>query len=145
MNLKEKKQVQSVPLDKHYGQIVERAIRRNGFSISELARLANVNRRSVYNWFNQRYLKPEIIFRVGCALKYDFSQDFPELFTEEEFKRAFQQANVTSALLNTESPEPDNLNYWKNKYIAILEEYNELLLKQVKNDTVAPHTLMKRP
>jgi len=53
-------------MDKHYGQIVELIIRKKGYSISELARLSYVNRRSVYNWFNQKYLKPEIIYRIGC-------------------------------------------------------------------------------
>ncbi|MDB5019809.1 MAG: hypothetical protein JWQ28_936, partial [Pedobacter sp.] len=46
-------------MSKHYGQILERAIRRNGNSISDVARLLNINRRSVYNWFNQAQLRPE--------------------------------------------------------------------------------------
>jgi transposase-like protein len=52
-------------MDKHYGQIVELVIRKGGYSISEIARLTLINRKSVYNWFNQKYLKPEIIYRIG--------------------------------------------------------------------------------
>lgn len=118
--------------DRHYGHIIERIIRRNGYSISELARLTNVNRRSIYNWFNQKNLKPEIIFRIGCALKHDFSEEFPELFNENDFekivaptKEPFEEPNT-----NTEVTS----GYWKDKYIKVLEEYNRLLINQVKQE-----------
>lgn len=112
-------------MDKHYGEIIERAIRRNGYSISELARLTKVNRRSIYNWFNQPKFKPDIIFKIGCALKHDFSVEFPELFSTEDFQRAF----ANSKLINTEIlvEEIEKINYWKDKYISLLEEYNHLL------------------
>lgn len=118
-------------MDKHYGHIMERIIRRNGYSISELARLTNVNRRSIYNWFNQKNLKAEIIFRIGCALKHDFSEEFPELFSENDFEKVVtsKPTDATQIAGNEESS-----NYWKDKYISVLEEYNRLLVKQVKND-----------
>jgi hypothetical protein len=74
-------------MEMHYGQIVEQIIRRKGYSISELARLTKVNRRSVYNWFNQKQLKPEIIFRIGTVVNYDFSAEFPGLFPDEDFSK----------------------------------------------------------
>lgn len=119
-------------MEKHYGHIIERIIRRNGYSISELARLTNVNRRSIYNWFNQKNLKPEIIFRIGCALKHDFSEEFPELFTEDEFQKVISPEKTST----DETPiiSEGTSNYWKDKYIKILEEYNRLLVNQVKQD-----------
>ncbi|MFC6099801.1 helix-turn-helix domain-containing protein [Olivibacter domesticus] len=119
-------------MDKHYGHIIERIIRRNGYSISELARLTNVNRRSIYNWFNQKSLKPEIIFRIGCALKHDFSEEFPELFTEDEFQKVIVPPKNHSE--DTEDNPEGSSSYWKDKYIKILEEYNRLLVNQVKHD-----------
>ncbi|MDM8176743.1 MULTISPECIES: helix-turn-helix domain-containing protein [Olivibacter] len=119
-------------MDKHYGHIIERIIRRNGYSISELARLTNVNRRSIYNWFNQKNLKPEIIFRIGCALKHDFSEEFPELFTEDEFQKVIAPAKTSEEDSQT-GPEISS-SYWKDKYIRILEEYNRLLVNQVKQE-----------
>lgn len=112
-------------MDKHYGEIIERTIRRNGYSISELARLMKVNRRSIYNWFNQPKFKPDIIFKIGCALKHDFSNEFPELFSSEEFTKAFNN----SKLLNTDffTEEREKINYWKDKYINLLEDYNQIL------------------
>jgi transcriptional regulator with XRE-family HTH domain len=111
-------------MELHYGQIVERIIRRKGYSISELARLTKVNRRSVYNWFNQKQLKPEIIFRIGTVVNYDFSAEFPGLFPNEELNK--QNKYV---LLKNQTNTPDlNQNYWKDKYIDLLEKYNQLLL-----------------
>lgn len=108
----------------HHGQTIERIIRRNGYSITELARLTNVNRRSVYNWFNQRYLKPEIIRRIGTVLNYDFSSEFPTLFSKEG------NGKQHASFLKNSVEETAN-NYWKDKYIEVLEKYNELLLKNV--------------
>lgn len=112
-------------MDKHYGEIIERTIRRNGYSISELARLMKVNRRSIYNWFNQPKFKPEIIFKIGCALKHDFSNEFPELFSTEEFQAAFNNSKLLNTNFLTE--EREKINYWKDKYINLLEEYNQIL------------------
>ncbi|QNL52042.1 helix-turn-helix transcriptional regulator [Olivibacter sp. SDN3] len=120
--------------DKHYGQAIERIIRRNGYSISELARLTNVNRRSIYNWFNQRNLKPEIIFRIGCALKHDFSEEFPELFSEDDFEKVLGTSKDSGN--SEEQPLEENSSaYWKDKYIRILEEYNRLLVNQIRHDS----------
>lgn len=121
-----------IAMDKHYGHIIERIIRRNGYSISELARLTNVNRRSIYNWFNQKSLKPEIIFRIGCALKHDFSEEFPELFTEDEFQKVIVPPKNHNE--DSEDNPEGSSSYWKDKYIKILEEYNRLLVNQVKHD-----------
>ncbi|QNL52490.1 helix-turn-helix transcriptional regulator [Olivibacter sp. SDN3] len=119
-------------MNKHYGEIVEKVVRRNGYSISELARLANVNRRSIYNWFGQQKLKPEIIYKVGCALKYDFSSEFPELFSSEDFQKAFINSKPvpTDGLIN----EIERINYWKDKYVDLLEEYNQLLSGRINSN-----------
>nr|WP_233268874.1 helix-turn-helix transcriptional regulator [Mucilaginibacter sp. JXJ CY 39] len=111
-------------MDQHYGHIVEKVIRRNGYSISELARLTNVNRRSVYNWFNQKNLRSEIIYRIGCALNHDFSIEFPSMFSPNEFNNGLRlvKPNVEVKIEN------NNQNYWKDKYINLMEKYNDLLL-----------------
>lgn len=113
-------------MELHHGQIVERIIRRNGHSISELARLAKVNRRSVYNWFNQRNLKPDIIFRIGCVLNYDFSAEFPNLFSKGEFNR--QNNSYMSDVITKSTHGQEETDYWKDKYIDLLERYNQLLM-----------------
>jgi len=117
-------------MDKHYGQIVELTIRKQGFSISELARLADINRKCVYNWFNQKYLKPEIIQRVGSFIKHDFSVEFPELFNAEDFLPGEKLKLSLGQGLN----EPESERVWKDRYIDLLERYNQLLLEQYERN-----------
>ncbi|WP_407427997.1 helix-turn-helix domain-containing protein [Arcticibacter sp.] len=113
----------------HYGQILEKVVRRNGHSISDVARLTNVNRRSVYNWFNQQQLKADIIFRVGCVINHDFSIELPHLFTSEDFERGFKRASFSMSI--DDSAEDETQHYWKDKYISLLEQYNQQLAHQL--------------
>ena len=74
----------------HEGFILESAIRRQGFSAHDISRALRSNRRMVYNWFSQRDLDPEVIKKIGNAINYDFSEDFPEniLKSKEDKKKA---------------------------------------------------------
>jgi len=113
-------------MNKHYGQIIEKVIRRDGYSISELAILMNVNRRSVYNWFDKKRLKTDLIFRIGSVLNYDFSIEFPELFKDGEFDFLKTDINVLTNDSNVVSEQSID-EHWKDKYIVLLEKYNDLL------------------
>lgn len=124
-------------MDKHYGNLVERIIRRNDYSISELARITHVSRSSIYKWFNQRDLRPDIIFRIGCALKHDFSIEFPELFSSDEFQKAFNSpSHLEIEAPPQESDEQKPHNYWKDKYIRVLEEYIEFCKNQTQGSNI---------
>ncbi|MBS7566826.1 TetR/AcrR family transcriptional regulator [Mucilaginibacter sp. Bleaf8] len=118
-------------MNKHYGQIVEKVIRRDGYSISELARLMNVNRRSIYNWFNKKRLKTEVIYRIGGVLSYDFSKEFPELFRTNEFEYLANNPE-TSSDNDEQQAEQAPTDHWKDKYITLLEKYNELLSQNME-------------
>ncbi|RVU02454.1 XRE family transcriptional regulator [Mucilaginibacter limnophilus] len=113
-------------MEKHHGKIIEYRIRKNGYSISDLARCTQVNRRSVYNWFTQKNLKASIIYRVGCVLRHDFSEEFPELFTHDDFKQIYQVRQPFTQRAN--EPLFDETERWKNKYLNLLEKYNDTLL-----------------
>lgn len=112
-------------MNEHYGEIVEKIIRRNGYSISDLARIMNVNRRSIYSWFKQPRLKTEIIFKIGCALKRDLSTEFPDLFSSNDFQNPFNDKEDGYTVLSAD--EQVKVNYWKDKYIDLLEQYNASL------------------
>ena len=114
-------------MEKHHGKIIEYRIRKNGYSISDLARSTHVNRRSVYNWFTQKQLKSNIIYRIGCALKHDFSEEFPELFTSDDFKQIYTVKHPYT-YSNSINPNFDETEIWKNKYLGLLEKYNEVLI-----------------
>ncbi len=113
---------------KHDGEVIEKVIRRNGVSIAELGRVLNVNRRSIYNWFNQRRLNNDLIIRIGQAINYDFSKDFPNYSL---------RCNMFSDSASMDPSNPvgmsaETLSYWQNKYIELLEKYNGLLTQQTE-------------
>ena len=112
-------------MELHYGQIIERTIRRKGYSISEVARFVKVNRRSVYYWFDQQYLKKDIIYQIGLCLKHDFSVEFPHLFKSEDFEQNRAEKKSPAELAGEQQMQ----DYWKNKYLEVLEKYNDLLIK----------------
>lgn len=101
----------------HQGDIIERVIRRQGHSLTDLAKLTGVNRRSIYNWFLQPKLKPENIIKIGKAIHHDFSVEFPGQFVPEDF--------IVSEII--EETKEEIFDAWKEKYIDLLERYNLLL------------------
>ncbi|WP_454802901.1 hypothetical protein [Mucilaginibacter phyllosphaerae] len=109
-------------MSKHQGQIVEYVVRRNGYSLSDLANELKVNRRTIYNWFKSETLRTDIIFNVGKVVRHDFSNEFPEIFVTEEFefKAKYFSPNIETAQENS----------YKDKYITLLEKYNDLLIAQ---------------
>jgi AcrR family transcriptional regulator len=106
-------------MNKHYGQIVEYIVRRKGISITDLATELNVNRRTLYNCFGNKYLKAQIIHKIGFIIKHDFSKEFAELFTAEDFALIYAPKIA--------SPSAPIREHWKNKYLELLEKYTNVL------------------
>lgn len=106
-------------MNKHHGQIIEFTLRKNDYNISDLAKSLNINRRTLYNWFNQERIKKEIVFRIGCIIRHDFSSQFPEMFSSEDF-------NVINKPSATMASKDEDI-WWRDKYIRLLHEYNKRL------------------
>lgn len=106
-------------MGKHNGQIVEYVIRRKGISITEIASALGVNRRSVYNYFNNRNLNTTCIKEIGLIIKHDFSLEFPEHFSTEDF--VLNELNSNVRLKDEVGSD------YQKKYIWLLEKYNDLL------------------
>ncbi|WP_432714760.1 helix-turn-helix domain-containing protein [Pedobacter sp.] len=109
----------------HNGEIIELAIRRHKISISELSRKLKVSRKSIYNWFKKENLSLDVINKIGDVLDHDFIKDLPEKFDEltSELKKLKRENHVR------EEYDPNLAQYWKNKYINLLENYTNLLIK----------------
>ncbi|MBE9583765.1 helix-turn-helix domain-containing protein [Mucilaginibacter sp. JRF] len=117
-------------MDKHlqqHGQLVEAAVRRRGINLSDLAKELGVNRRTIYNWFQSPNLKRDVIYRIGLRIGHDFSVEFPELFTSDMFSNERMR---TLAYSNTITGNEGS--DWKEKYITLLEKYNEILSQQLR-------------
>lgn len=109
----------------HHGSIIELAVRRKSVSISEISRRMHVNRRSIYNWFQQSSLRIELICEIGYIIGYDFSQDFPDEFDSNGF--AILENLVHNSKRGAEE-STNSAHFWMTKYITLLERYNDLLL-----------------
>lgn len=101
----------------HRGELVEKAVRESGFPIAELARRMKKSRRHIYNLFENPYLSLDEILQIGKIIHYDFSELFTDMRKSKEL------------IENSEMPYGNSANYWKDKYIALLEKYNALLEK----------------
>ncbi|AMR32443.1 hypothetical protein A0256_13920 [Mucilaginibacter sp. PAMC 26640] len=112
-------------MEKHDGHILEYVVRKNGISITDLAKEMDVHRRTIYNLFQQKDLKKSLILVVGQTIKYDFSIEFPEYFTPDDFAPDSFNKKLTNINSSTSNDDSDK---WKDKYIRLLEAYNELLL-----------------
>ena len=114
------------------GQVIEHVVREDHVGISELSRKLHVSRRTIYNWFNQKTLSYEIIYKIGKAIKHDFSKEFPENFMIDMQESRLNKDSLIDGDDNTDGAYADSVNYWMNKYILLLEKYNELL-RQTNN------------
>ncbi|HRP53400.1 MAG TPA: hypothetical protein PLI97_07810 [Fluviicola sp.] len=109
---------------KHRGEIIEKAVRESGVSITKIAKQFHRSRQWVYNVFETSDLSLDIILEFGKILHYDFSDEIPQL------------ASSTSSTnyAKSSSENEHTIGYWKDKYYNLLEEYNTLLKSVVKHN-----------
>lgn len=101
---------------KHRGEIIKEAVYKSGYPITELAKRMGKSRRWVYLIFENPTVSIDTIIQIGTIIHYDFSDII---------------ATFKPYVLNEESSNYSNgEDYWKNKYLKLLEEYNELLKKE---------------
>lgn len=107
----------------HRGEIIEKAIRQNGYSITMLANRLRKSRRWMYLMFENSNVPLDIVLEIGTIINYDFTSEIKEL-------KKYQQ-NKFSTLNSNESKHTSHtgIDYWKDKYVNLLEKYNALLLK----------------
>ena len=102
----------------HRGEIIKEAVYKSGYPITELAKRMGKSRRWVYLLFENTTVSIDIMLQIGKIIHYDFSD----------------KLNTPSVnLFNINEPSNSFItdeDYWKNKYLNLLEEYNELLKKK---------------
>ncbi|UUF15192.1 MULTISPECIES: hypothetical protein [Flavobacterium] len=106
----------------HRGEIVKEAVYRSGYPITELAKRLSKSRRWIYLMFENANVSLDIILQIGKIIHYDFKDEIKEF-------NSYQKALNESAFdYQNDEANPD---YWKNKYLKLLEEYNDLLKKRI--------------
>jgi transposase-like protein len=97
----------------HMGRLLERAIRKKGLNISEVAVALNINRRTLYNWFKQDVLDEHKLTKVSDIIKEGLL-----LYTTRQ-----KELRIT-----TSEPLGDNDElYWHEKYTDLLNRYSRLI------------------
>jgi predicted transcriptional regulator len=98
----------------HRGEIIEKAVRQSGVSITKLAQRLGKSRRTIYNIFQDRDVPVELISEISKIINYDFGKEI------HIYGQNFSPSHKHSE---------QDADYWKNKYLCLLEEHNELLKK----------------
>ena len=104
----------------HRGEILKEAIYKSGVPITELAKRMGKSRRWMYLMFENSNVSLDIVFQIGKLIHHDFSEDIKEFSPSKKVLH--------------EPPTPyekeEAVDYWKDKYLKLLEEYNLLLKKK---------------
>lgn len=103
----------------HRGEIMERAVRSSGYSITKLADKMGKSRRWMYLMFENPNLQLDYLLEIGRLINYDFSNEIIEL------KLITQNSTLDPKLAYPKAEH--KLEYWKDKYFELLEEYHQLL------------------
>lgn len=78
----------------HRGEIIEKVVRGNGYSLSKLASRLHISRGTLYNKFKRADLSYRFIIQVGKVIHYDFTHDFPEMKQEDQFVEENDLSNI---------------------------------------------------
>ncbi|SNR71835.1 hypothetical protein [Flavobacterium sp. ov086] len=105
----------------HRGEIIKKAVYKSGFPISELAKRLSKSRRWMYLMFENSNVSLDLILEIGKIIHYDFKEEIKEF-------NPFQKT-ITESTTDYQIDE-SQVEYWKNKYLKLLEEYNQLLKRQ---------------
>lgn len=107
----------------HRGEIIEKAIRESGYSITTVAQRLGKSRRWMYLLFENPVVSIELILQIGKIIYHDFSLEFPEII---------QGKKIANEPENSGYVNNDEVSFWKEKYFTLLEEYNALLKKELE-------------
>ena len=121
----------------HQGEILQEAIKNSGISITRIVEELGITRPTIYRKFKDETLDVNFVKSVGQIIGHDFSNDFTIVQQSTlPFATTVTKASVSPSQsvrnTSTSGPESDlskQLFALQTKYIALLEAYNELLLK----------------
>ena len=103
---------QLADMAKHRGKILEDAIKEKGITCAAAAKHLKISRRTLYNYFEN----PEISWQRLVEIEEILKLNLPEKFTE---LRKYNLPSQDISLLK----ESEEIAYWRNKYIDLLEKY----------------------
>ena len=121
----------------HQGEILQEAIRNSGISITRIVEELGITRPTIYRKFKEETVEYNFVKKIGEIINHDFSNDFTlsqqsSLPFVTPAVKSIVTSNVTPRVTQSSIIDSDaskQLLILQAKYIALLEAYNELLLK----------------
>ena len=121
----------------HQGEILQEAIKNSGISITRIVEELGITRPTIYRKFKDETVDYSFVKRVGDIINHDFANDFTSLQQSSlpfviSVAKPIVTNSVTPRVTPAQIPDSDvskQLLVLQSKYIALLEAYNELLLK----------------
>ena len=121
----------------HQGEILQEAIKRSGISITRIVEELGITRPTIYRKFKEETLEANFVKSVGQIIGHDFATDFTIIqqsslpFVTQGVRSSITPSVTTrvTPALKVDSDTVSQLLALQTKYIALLEAYNELLLK----------------
>lgn len=110
----------------HRGDALQAAIQQSDLTIKQITARAGYSRSSYYNHVADPNLPDEVLIRYGKVLKYDFTTEIPGLS-----KYQFNDEIVPRPKPKTFDEAIADRDYWRDKYIALLEKYNTVVEGQL--------------
>ena len=107
----------------HRGEILEKAIRQSGVPITRIVKKLSKSRRWLYNQFTRQDVSLDVFLEIGKLIHHDFSLDLNEFRPNSRRSHLIEDANDNEYGNQT-------AQFWKDKYMHLLEEYNEILKSQ---------------
>ena len=109
----------------HKGELIEKAVRESGYSITRLAKRLGKSRRWMYQIFEKPNVSMDYVLQIGKVIHHDFSSEIKGL-------REYRQSETPQKWDDPEGEfltDKEKAEYWKNKYLLLLEKYNDLLTR----------------
>jgi hypothetical protein len=91
----------------HRGELLKKGVYESGYPITKLAKKMGKSRKWIYLLFQRNNVSIDILKEIGTIIHYDFIEADKE--------------KCISTVYNEE--------LWKNKYLTLLEEFNDFLKK----------------
>lgn len=121
----------------HQGEILQEAIKSSGISITRIVEEMGITRPTIYRKFKDETIDYNFVKRVGDIIGHDFANDFTSLQQSSlpfvsipgRITKLVSVTNRVTLPQVVENDLPKQLVALQSKYIALLEAYNELLLK----------------
>jgi hypothetical protein len=116
-------------------KILSEALEKSGLTKSQIAIKTGYNRSTIYRHLDDENLDPAIYLRYGRAINHDFSDKVPALVNMHS---AFAEP-ISNYGVNSIADALKQRDFWKDKYITLLENYNELMKKYYDDKELESH------